>query len=359
MALPRIPGFAMQGRGGSKIATERDAEMETLRTTGGRTRRHVLIGCAAALTAMRVGAARGQAAYPVRAIKIVIPFSAGAVSDICVRILAERLAPRLGQQIVIDNQSGPGGIAAAHAALSAPRDGYTLEILANSTAVAVSQFNNLGYDPFTDFIPISGISDFGYVIGTNTGSRFADLGQVLADMRSRPGAINVGTSAAGTSPYFMAELLKIMAKVDFTIVPYRLTSELTMSMLRGDVDVYIDTFGAFKSSWESKRARALATTGATRLPLLPDVPTIDEQGVTGFDVTSWNGLFAPANTPPEAIARLTRDVAAALAEPQVAQGFRDAGAIVAPLPPAALAKRLRSDTEKWARVIALLNVPKK
>lgn len=197
------------------------------------------------------------------------------------------------------------------------------------------------------------------MIGTNAGSRFADLEQALAEMRRRPGAVNVGTSAAGTSPYFMAELLKIMAKVDFTIVPYRLTSELTMSMLRGDVDVYIDTFGAFKSSWDSKRARALATTGATRLSLLPEVPTVDEQGVTGFDVTSWNGLFAPANTPPEAIARLTRDVAAALAEPQVAQGFRDAGAIVAPLPPAALARRLRSDTEKWARVIALLNVPKK
>jgi tripartite-type tricarboxylate transporter receptor subunit TctC len=105
------------------------------------------------------------------------------------------------------------------------------------------------YDPFTDFIPISGISDFGYVIGTNAGSRFADLEQALAEMRRRPGAVNVGTSAAGTSPYFMAELLKIMAKVDFAIVPYRLTSELTMSMLRGDVDVYIDTFGAFKSSW--------------------------------------------------------------------------------------------------------------
>ncbi len=333
--------------------------METPRIAGARTRRQLLIGWRRGSVRTAPRRRAGQAAYPVRAIKIVIPFSAGAVSDICLRILAERLAPRLGQQVVIDNQSGPEGIAAAHAALSAPRDGYTLEILANSTTVAVSQFNNLGYDPFTDFVPISGISDFGYVIGTNTGSRFADLGQVLADMRRRPGAVNVGTSAAGTSPYFMAELLKIMAKVDFTIVPYRLTSELTMSMLRGDVDVYIDTFGAFKSSWESKRARPLATTGATRLPLLADVPTIDEQGVTGFDVTSWNGLFAPANTPLEAIARLSRDVAAALAEPQVAKGFRDAGAIVAPLPPAALAKRLRSDTEKWARVIALLNVPKK
>jgi tripartite-type tricarboxylate transporter receptor subunit TctC len=118
----------------------------------------------------------------------------------------------------------------------------------------VSQFNNLGFDPFTDFIPISGTSDFGYVIGTNAGSRFADLGQVLAEMRSRPGAVNVGTSAAGTSPYFMAELLKIMAKVDFTIVPYRVASELTVAMLRGDVDIHIDTFGAFKSSWEGKRA---------------------------------------------------------------------------------------------------------
>jgi putative tricarboxylic transport membrane protein len=333
--------------------------MEALDATRVPTRRQLLMGCAAAWSASCFGIARGQAAYPVRAIKIVIPFSAGAVSDICVRILAERLAPRLGQQVIIDNQAGPGGIAAARTALNAPRDGYTLEILANSTAVAVSQFNNLGFDPFTDFIPISGISDFGYVIGTHTGSRFEDVGQVLAEMRRRPGAVNVGTSAAGTSPYFMAELLKIMAKVDFAIVPYRLTSELTMSMLRGDVDVYIDTFGAFKSSWESKRARALATTGATRLPLLPDVPTIDEQGVTGFDVTSWNGLFAPANTPPEAIARLARDVAATLAEPAVVQGFRDAGAIANPLPPAALANRLRSDTDKWARVIALLNVPKK
>ena len=178
-------------------------------------------------------------------------------------------------------------------------------------------------------------------------------------MRRRPGAVNLGTSAAGTSPYFMAELLKIMAKVDFAIVPYRLTSELTMSMLRGDVDVYIDTFGAFKSSWEGKRARALATTGATRLPLLPEVPTGGRAGRARFDVTSWNGLFAPAHTPPEAVARLTKDIAATLAEPEVVQGFRDAGAIASPLSPATLTTRLHDDTEKWARVIALLNVPKK
>lgn len=338
--------------------------METSSARGGPTRRRVLAaigtaGSVLALPAIDPGAARAEAAYPVRAIKVVIPFSAGSVTDICVRILAERLAPRLGQQIVIDNQSGPGGIAAARAALSAPRDGYTLEIFANSTAVAVSQFNNLTYDPFADFIPISGISDFGYVIGTHSELRFDSLGQVLDEMRRRPGAVNMGTSAAGTSPYFMAELLKIMAKVDFAIVPYRLTSELTMSMLRGDVDVYIDTFGAFKSAWEGKRARALATTGATRLPLLPDVPTVDEQGVRGFDVTSWNGLFAPAHTPPEVVARLTKDIAATLAEPAVVKGFRDAGAIAAPLSPAALTRRLHEDTEKWARVIALLNVPKK
>jgi tripartite-type tricarboxylate transporter receptor subunit TctC len=336
----------------------KETGMETPKAADGPARRQLLAG-AAALSATGINDAHGEGAYPARAIKIVIPFSAGAVSDICVRILAEHLARRLGQQIVIDNQSGPGGIAAARVALLAPRDGYTLEILANSTAVAVSQFNNLGYDPFADFIPICGISDFGYVLGTKADSSFQDFGQVLAAMRRRPGAVNLGTSAAGTSPYFMAELLKIMAKVDFAIVPYRLTSELTMAMLRGDVDVYIDTFGAFKSSWEGQRARALATTGATRLSLLPEVPTIAEQGVAGFDVTSWNGLFAPANTPAEAIARLTRDVAATLAEPAVVQGFRDAGAAAMPLPPPALAERLRSDTDKWARVIALLNVPKK
>jgi len=190
-------------------------------------RRGVLIG-AAALVAARGVPARAQAAYPSRVIKIVIPFSAGAVSDICVRILAGRL----GQQVVIDNQPGAGGIAAARTALLAPRDGHTLELLANSSAVAVSQFKNLTYDPVADFIPVSGISDFGYVVGTNANSRFRNLGDALDEMRRRPGSVNVGTSAAGTSPFFMAELLKIMAKLDFAIVPYRISSELTVAMLR-------------------------------------------------------------------------------------------------------------------------------
>jgi len=319
-------------------------------------RRGVLIG-AAALVAARGVPARAQAAYPSRVIKIVIPFSAGAVSDICVRILAERLAGWLGQQVVIDNQPGAGGIAAARTALLAPRDGYTLEILANSSAVAVSQFKNLTYDPVADFIPVSGISDFGYVVGTNANSRFRNLGDALDEMRRRPGSVNVGTSAAGTSPFFMAELLKIMAKLDFAIVPYRISSELTVAMLRSDIDVMIDTFGGFKASLESKHARALATTGLTRLAILPDVPTVDEAGVTGFDVTSWNGLFAPTGTPADVVARLTRETVAALAAPELQQQFRDAGAIAQPLPPDALARRMRGDIDKWAKVIGRMGIP--
>jgi tripartite-type tricarboxylate transporter receptor subunit TctC len=320
-------------------------------------RRRGFLSGAAALVAARGVPAGAQAAFPSRVIRIVIPFSAGALSDICVRILAERLAGRLGQQVVIDNQPGAGGIAAARTALLAPHDGYTLEILANSSAVAVSQFKNLTYDPVADFVPISGISDFGYVVGTNAGSRFRGLGGVLDEMRRRPGAVNVGTSAAGTSPFFMAELLKIMAKVDFAIVPYRISSELTVAMLRGDVDVMIDTFGGNKASLESGRARALATTGLARLAMLPDVPTVDEAGVTGFDVTSWNGLFAPAGTPADVVARLTRETAVALAAPELQQQFRDAGAIAQPLPPDALARRMRGDIDKWAKVIARTGIP--
>jgi tripartite-type tricarboxylate transporter receptor subunit TctC len=319
--------------------------------------RRRFLGLATAFVVAGAGVARGQSVYPNRTIRIVIPFAAGAISDVCMRMTAERLAPRLGQQIVIDNQPGPGGIAAARTALAAPRDGHVLEIMANSSAVAVSQFKNLGYDPLADFVPVSGIIDFGYVISTNVNSRFRTLADLLDEMRQRPGAINVGTTAAGTSPFFMAELLKIMADVNFAIVPYRGSSEITVAMLRNDIDAVIDTFGAFKVPWQDKRARPLATTGLTRLPMLPDVPTADEQGVVGFDVSSWNGLFAPAGAPPGAVARLTREISEVLADPDLQQRFRDSGAVVQALPPDALTRRLRGDIERWARLIEKLGIP--
>ena len=310
-----------------------------------------------AFVAMSAPAA-AQGKYPARPIRVMLPFAAGSVSDVTLRILADKLGARLNTAIVVDNQPRAGGTTAAAAVLAAPRDGYSLVTLSSSTAISVSLLKSLPYDPVADFVPICGISTFANIIAVNADSKYHTLGDLLAAMRERPGALNFGTTTVGSTNHLAANLLKSMTGQTFQIVPFRTPGDLVTAVLRNDVDVIIQSYGALKSAVEGKQLRALASTTPARAAYAPDVPTVDEAGVKGFDVVTWNGFFAPANTPPEVIETLSREVRAVLADPDLKQRYADLGLEPLANTPAELGALLRTEIGKWNRVIAEAGIEK-
>jgi len=296
--------------------------------------------------------------YPSRPIRVMLPFAAGSVSDVTLRILADKLGARLGTTIVIDNQPRAGGVTAAMGVLTSPADGYSLVTLSSSTAISASLLKSLPYDPVKDFMPISGISTFANIIAANANSNYRTLGDMLAAAKAKPGVLNVGTTTVGSTNHLAATLLQSMTGLKFVIVPFRTPGDLLTAVLRNDVDVIVQSYGALKSAVESKQIRALATTTGHRTAYAPDVPTVDESGVKGFDVVTWNGFFAPAKTAPEVIDTLNREVRAVLADPELKQRYLELGLEPLPTTPEQLGGRLRSEIEKWARVIADAGIEK-
>jgi tripartite-type tricarboxylate transporter receptor subunit TctC len=310
------------------------------------------------LAALAPAAASAQAAYPNRPVKIVVPFAAGGVADITVRIVAEKLGDRLGQRFVIENMAGAGGVTAARAALSAPPDGYTLAMLTNGTAVSVGLFKSLPFNPVADFAPISLLGQFDFIFATNAGSEFKTVGDVLKRAHAKPGDLNVATIAVGSTQHLTAVLLKSEAKIDFAMVPFRGTPDALVALLRNDVQVLVDTYAALRSGLEDKSIRAVATSGDTRSKILPDVPTIQEAGIGKFDVRSWNALFAPKGTAPEILERLNAALREVLAQPDVVARLLDMGIEAQASTPQDLAGRLQADIKKWTDVIEKAGIQK-
>jgi tripartite-type tricarboxylate transporter receptor subunit TctC len=294
---------------------------------------------------------QAQAPFPNRPIRILTQFPPGAVSDISLRILADRAGARLGTQIIVQNQPSAAGVTAAREALAAAPDGYTLVMLSNATAVSAATYKHMPFDPLTDFAAVSGMSDFAYLFLTNGESGLHSLADFLAAAKTKPGQLNVGTSAAGTTPYLTALLFKKAAGIDFAVVPYKGAPDLTVALLRNDVDVAINAYGGYREALTEKKLRALATTTAKRSVFLPDVPTTAEAGVGNFEVSSWNGIFAPAQTPAPIIQRLAVAFHDALGEPDLKQKFLDLG--IEPWPGTAteLTARMKSEIARWNKVV--------
>ena len=300
-----------------------------------------------------------QTAYPTRPVRMILPFGAGGIADITSRIVADKLGEKLGQRVVIENQPGAGGVTAARSALSAPADGYMLALLANSTAISVGLFKTLPFDPLKDFAPVSSFAVFDFVFVTNAEQRYRTLADVIAAAREKPGGLNIGTINVGSSQNLAAELFKSTAGVNLTIVPYRTTPEALVGLLRNDVDVMIDTYAALRSPLGEQKIRALATSGPERSALLPQTPTVQESGVAGFEVVSWNGMFAPANVAPEIIQTLTRAVQEVVASPEIRQRFLELGIEAKGSTPEDLRAQLANDIEKWTAVIERAKIPQR
>jgi tripartite-type tricarboxylate transporter receptor subunit TctC len=310
----------------------------------------------AALSLLAAPAA--QAAYPEKPVRIVLPFAAGGVADITARIVAEKLSDKLGQRFLVENQAGAGGITAARTVISSPPDGYTLALLSNGTAVSVSLFKKLPFDPLKDFAAISSLGTFDFIFATSADAPYKTLGDFVAAAKEKPGTLNVGTINVGSTQNLSAELFKTSAGVDFAIIPYRGTPEIQVGLLQGNVALMIDSYSSMKGNIASGKLRALASSGPKRSEATPDIATVAESGVAGYDVVSWNALFAPAATPPEIIKTLNDALKEILADADVKKRMLDLGIEARASTPQEISDRLKADIEKWGKVIDKAGIPK-
>lgn len=296
--------------------------------------------------------------YPNRPVRLVLPFAAGGVADVTARIVADKLGEKLGQRFVVENQPGPGGIAAARNVLTAPADGHTLAMLTNGTAVSVPLFKNLSFDPLKEFTPISILGLFDLVVVTNAETKFATLADFLKAAREQPGKLNIGTINVGSTQNLSAELLKATTGIDVAIIPFRATPDAVVALLRNDVQIVIDIYAALRAGLSDSKLKALAVTGTARTEALANVPTVIQSGVLGYEVTSWNALYAPAGTPADIVARLNQALREILSEPELKKRFSEFGIEAKPSTPAELDARMRGDIAKWGAVIERAKIPK-
>jgi tripartite-type tricarboxylate transporter receptor subunit TctC len=318
--------------------------------------RRQLSGALAAATVAMPSIARAQT-FPSRPIRFVLPFAAGGVADITSRLAAEKLGEKLGQRLVVENQPGPGGIAAARSVTTAPPDGHTLALVTNGTAISVALYKSLPFDPVKDFAPISALGTFDLVFATNADSEFKTLGDFIKAARDKPGALNVGTIAVGSTQHLGAELFKSTANLNFQIVPYRTTPDVTVALLRNDVQLMVEFYAAIKGGLTDGKLRPVGTSGLARASYLPTVPTVAE-AAPGYEVKSWNGIAAPAGTPQAIIDRVNALMREILAAPDVKARYAEFGVEAKASSPAEFKTRLEADIKKWSAVIEKAGIPK-
>jgi len=306
------------------------------------------LGCMA--LAFACGAAFAQN-YPNQPIKILLPYAAAGVADITARVLAQRLSQTLGQQVIVDNRPSAGQIVATEAAMKAEPDGYTLLWLNQGHAVSVSMFKSLPYDPVRDFAPISTVGFFGLALLVNSDSPYKSVKDFIAAAKANPGKLNVGTTSIGATQFIAAELFKSMAGLDFQTVPFKATPMIITALKGNDLQGMVEILAPVIPHVKSGSLRALAVTFDHRFAGLPDIPTLAEAGVPGYEASAWNGVAAPARTPRAVIERLNKEINAAVAVPELKQRLQDLGVDARASTPEALRELLVSETAKWKAVI--------
>jgi tripartite-type tricarboxylate transporter receptor subunit TctC len=322
-------------------------------------RRSALLALPAALILALAPVGRAQAKWPERPVRIVLPFGAGGVADVSARILADKLSDKFGQRVYIENMPGPGGINAARVVTTAAPDGYTMGFVTNGTAISVAAFNNLPFDPVKDFAMVSGIGQFDLVFAVNAESEYKTLGDFIKAAKAAPGKLNVGTIAVGGTQNLGAELFKSLADVNVQIVPYKNSPDIIVAVLRNDVQMLVEFPPAIQGQVNDNKLRVLATSSPKRTPFMPNVPTAAEAGVKGYEVESWNGVFAPKGTPQDVIDAMNKAMREVLAMPEIQTSYAKIGVMAQASTPAELMERLKADIKKWDDVITKAGIPKK
>ncbi len=315
------------------------------------------VALAPLLAALPAGFALAQT-YPSKPVRFILPFGAGGVADTTSRLVAEKLGDKLGQRFVIENMPGPGSIAAARAASQGGTDGHTVLLMTNGTAISVPMFKSLPFDPTKDFLPVSSIGTFECLMVVNAGSPYKTLADFVKTAKSRPGKINVGTIAAGSTQHLTAELFKSTAGLDFVIVPFKTTGEAVVGLLRNDVDMVIDFLAALRAGLSDGKTRALAWTGPTPSPSMPEIPAAIDT-VPGFEVVSWNAMYVPVGTPQPVINTLNKALQEVLADPALRKRALELGIDLKASTPAEIHKRLVDDIKKWDDVIVKAKIERR
>jgi tripartite-type tricarboxylate transporter receptor subunit TctC len=311
---------------------------------------------AAALAAAASGAAAQT--YPTKPVRIVVPFGPGGVADISARAVAQKMGESMGQQVIVENKPSAGGILASETVAKAEPDGYTLLFITNGNSVSESLFKSLPYNSVKDFAPVSTVGFFDFVLFVKNDSDIKSVGDLLARMRANPGRLNIGTINPGSGQHLSAELLKSMAGVDAQIITYKSTPEVITAVISGQVQVGLDIVAPVMAQVKGGALRMIAVSSRQRSPILPDVPTVAESGVPGYESESWNGVAAPVKTPPAIIERLNKEVRAAVASPDVKKRLQDLGIDARAGAPEQLRERLVADIAKWGAVIEKANIPR-
>jgi tripartite-type tricarboxylate transporter receptor subunit TctC len=295
--------------------------------------------------------ARAEPGFPVKPIRISIPFGAGGVADLTMRLLAQTLTERTRQQVVIENRPGAGGLLSAKAVLEAPPDGYTLAVIGNGQAIAMSLFKARPYNVLTDFTFVSITARFEMLLAVKADSPLQTLQDVVTAARKNPGKLNFGAINPGSTQNLSAHLLKQVSGLDVTIVPYKTTPDLITGILRSDVDVGFDYYAALQPVIIDNKVRIVATSGEERNPLLHNVPTARESGFPEYVVTSWNGLASAAGLPTDVLAALNGHINAALSDPALRATATKLGMDAGGSTPEQMRDRMAADIKKWAAVI--------
>jgi tripartite-type tricarboxylate transporter receptor subunit TctC len=294
--------------------------------------------------------------YPSKPVRIFIPYGAGGVGDITVRLLAQKLSESAGQQFVIENRPGAGGSLSAKGALSAEPDGYSLALTGNGQAISMTLFKARSYDVLTDFAQVSVTAAFDMLLAVKNESRFKNVADILDFAKKNPGKLTLGAVNPGSTQNLSAYLFKQTTGVEATIIPFKTTPEVVTALLRGDVDMGFDFYAGFQGAISDRQIRVLASSGEHRDPLLNGVPTAIESGLPDYVVTSWNGLSSRAGTPDPIVRKLNKLVVTALEDPALQEKAQRLGIEARGSTPEAMRERMARDIVRWRGVIEKANL---
>lgn len=308
-------------------------------------------GIAATVFSALIACACFAQTYPSKPVRIVVPFPPGGAVDIVGRTLGAQLTLTMGQQFVVDNRTGAGGIVGSeHVARAAP-DGYTLLAVSSAHATNPTLFPKIPYNTERDFAPVSLVASSSYILVTHPSMPVRNVRELIAFARARPGQVDYSGGSIASLPHLSGALFNLMAGVKMIYVPYKGSAQVTTAVLAGEVPLMFSNMLAIMPFVQAGRFRALGVTGLKRVPGAPEVPTIAESGLPGYEVAGWYGLVAPAGTPREIVARLSAQTAAAMRTPEVAKRYSSEGADPVGSTPEEFAEMIARDTAKWAKVI--------
>ena len=311
-------------------------------------RRTLLLGGAA------FGASAGRAHaqdYPSRPIRIIVPLAAGGMADILARTIAAKITEATGATVVVENRTGGSGVIGADAVAKAPPDGYTLLMGLHATQAILVHLQKLPYDPAKDFAPVIHVATVPNVLLVHEGVPATSLRELIAYAKANPGKLTFASQGNGSTGHMIGEQFKSMAGIEITHVPYRGAAPASQDLLAGHVNMLFDIVPLAVSNLQSGKVRALAVCAAERVKMLPDVPTIAEAGLPGMEAGAWFGLFAPAGTPPAAVAWINREAQKAFAAPEARERFAGQGAVLPLETPEAFGKHVSAEAERWGALI--------